>query len=380
MKKSNNCGETVKKSNRYQPGLFHPFEIAFCGYSGSGKTTLIEKIIKNLSLKYSVGYVKHDAHGFQMDKEGKDTFKCTAAGAKGVFINHGHESAFLDHREQEKYRTPLQFSEFDMVIVEGYKESSLPKILVLDKEHKILAEYNAGFYTDVIGIVGEAPGIDTDIPYFQRDHDHQLEKFILNYFHQEIKSRPLNGLVLTGGKSTRMGTDKAMLDYHGENQTNYVTKLLSGLCDQVYVSVREKRPELKSLQIEDKFLDFGPMGGILSAMRQDPEAAWLVMACDLPFATKETLEYLISHRNPFRNATAYQSIEDGFPEPLCAIYEPKSMLALLCFLGLGYHCPRKMMINSRVELLSLPNKDWLKNANTMEEFQKAKVELKKEKK
>ena len=114
------------------------------------------------------------------------------------------------------------------------------------------------------------------------------------------------------------------------------------------------------------------MGGILSAMRQDPEAAWLVMACDLTFATNETLDYLIKHRNPFRNGTAFISVEDGFPEPLCAIYEPKALLSLLWFLGIGYNCPRKVMINSRIELLNSPNINWLKNANTPEEYEMAK--------
>lgn len=377
MNESINCGEAIKKNNRYQPGVFNPFEIAFCGYSGSGKTTLIEKIISSLSKKYSIGFVKHDAHGFEMDKKGKDTFKCSIAGAKGVYINHENESAFLDFRESEKHRQPLSFTEFDMVIVEGYKESIIPKILVLDPNQDILKEFNSGYFTNVIGIVGEPSALEVDVPYFQRDQVHKIEKFVMNYFNQNIKSRPMKGLILTGGKSSRMGSDKSLLNYHGETQVQHVTKQLSVVCDKVFVSVREKKTELYFPQVEDKFLDIGPMGGILSAMREDPEATWLVMACDLPFVTDETLKYLIDHRNPFRNATAFQSNEDEFPEPLCAIYEPKAVLSLLFFLGLGYHCPRKVMINSRVELLRLPNKDWLKNANTMEEFQNAKQELQK---
>ena len=372
MKEAINCGETKKKSSRYQSGAFHPFEIAFCGFSGSGKTTLIEKLVGKLSLKLSIAYVKHDAHGFQMDKEGKDTFRISHAGAKGVFINHGHESAFLDNRESDKYRQPQNFSEFDMVFVEGYKESAMPKILVLDNDKKILEEYKAGRITNVLAVVGADAKLDLNVPYFQRDQIQQIEEFINNYFLNKVQSKPLNGLVLVGGKSSRMGKDKSMLAYHGETQTQYVAKLLSGFCNEVFVSVRENRPELKLPQIADKYIDIGPMGGILSAMRQDPEAAWLVMACDLPFATNETLDYLIKHRNPFRNGTAFISVEDGFPEPLCAIYEPKALLSLLWFLGIGYNCPRKVMINSRIELLNSPNINWLKNANTPEEYEMAK--------
>ena len=50
--------------------LFNPMELAFCGFSGSGKTTLLTKLIQSFAHDYQVGYVKHDAHNFDMDKEG----------------------------------------------------------------------------------------------------------------------------------------------------------------------------------------------------------------------------------------------------------------------------------------------------------------------
>lgn len=378
MQDSNNCGETVKKLERYQSGVFLPFEISFCGYSGAGKTTLIEKIVKSISKKYSIAYLKNDAHGFQMDREGKDTYRLSKAGAKGVFINHLNEYAYLDHRESEKYHKPQLFSEYDMVIVEGFKQLGIPKILVLDSEKVILNEFNNRKYENVIAIVGADMQCEVSLPYFQRDQIEAIEKFILEYFGKIVKSRPLNGLVLTGGKSKRMGTDKAMLNYHGVTQVEHNYTLLKSYCEDVFVSVREKRHNLNLPQITDKYLDIGPMGGILSTMRENPDAAWLVMACDLPFVTRETLEYLIEHRNPFKNATAFASAEDSFPEPLCAIYEPKSVLALMWFLSLGYHCPRKVLINSRVEILELINEYWLVNANSPEEFDLVKAELQKD--
>lgn len=378
MQDSNNCGETVKKLERYQSGVFLPFEISFCGYSGAGKTTLIEKIVKSISKKYSIAYLKNDAHGFQMDREGKDTYRLSKAGAKGVFINHLNEYAYLDHRKSEKYHKPQLFSEYDMVIVEGFKQLGIPKILVLDSEKVILNEFNHRKYENVIAIVGADMQCEVSLPYFQRDQIEAIEKFILEYFGKIVKSRPLNGLVLTGGKSKRMGTDKAMLNYHGVTQVEHNYTLLKSYCEDIFVSVREKRHNLNLPQITDKYLDIGPMGGILSAMRENPDAAWLVMACDLPFVTRETLEYLIEHRNPFKNATAFASAEDSFPEPLCAIYEPKSVLALMWFLSLGYHCPRKVLINSRVEILELINEYWLVNANSPEEFDLVKAELQKD--
>ena len=66
---------TSHKSKSKEAYLFNPFEIAFCGYSETGKTTLITSLLKELSPQHKIGYVKHDAHKFQIDYEGKDTYK-----------------------------------------------------------------------------------------------------------------------------------------------------------------------------------------------------------------------------------------------------------------------------------------------------------------
>jgi molybdopterin-guanine dinucleotide biosynthesis protein A len=73
---------------------------------------------------------------------------------------------------------------------------------------------------------------------------------------------------------------------------------------------------------------------------------------------------LAAQRNPFKLATAYVSANDGFPEPLCAIYEPKSVFRLMQFLAFGYHCPRKVLINSDTWLLELAETCALDNVNT----------------
>src|SRR5665648_817554 len=65
---------------------FHARLFGFAGFSGSGKTTLIEKLIDQMKI-YLIGYIKHDAHHFSYDHEGKDTFRQYAAGAQIVFIN-----------------------------------------------------------------------------------------------------------------------------------------------------------------------------------------------------------------------------------------------------------------------------------------------------
>jgi len=188
----------------------------------------------------------------------------------------------------------------------------------------------------------------------------------------------LRGLVLAGGRSERMRTDKGALHYHGLDQRQHTAALLGEFCPDVRVSVRpEQASDLPAglTPLPDTFLGLGPLGGLLSAFQADPNAAWLVLACDLPFLTRTTLEFLVTNRQPARAATALQSPWDDFPEPLVTIWEPRSYGQLLRFLSLGYSCPRKALINSDIALLAPPVPAELRNVNTPEERAAAEREL-----
>lgn len=188
----------------------------------------------------------------------------------------------------------------------------------------------------------------------------------------------LRGLVLAGGRSERMQTDKGALRYHGLDQRQHTAALLAEFCPDVRVSVRpDQAADLPTglKPLPDTFLNLGPLGGVLSALQADPNAAWLVLACDLPFLTRTTVEHLVSHRQPARLATSFRSPWDAFPEPLVTIWEPRSYGQLLRFLSLGYSCPRKALINSDIELLAPPVPEELRNVNTPEEREAATQEL-----
>src|SRR5262245_13674468 len=137
---------------------------------------------------------------------------------------------------------------------------------------------------------------------------------------------PLFGLVLAGGASKRMGQDKAALQYHGESQLQWTYRLLNQYVDQCFVSVRPDQRDDSTRaslpQIVDRQPGRGPIAGIETALSEYPDAAWLILACDLPFLSEATLQNLIKHRDVSKIATAYRSAHDGFPEPLCAIWEP----------------------------------------------------------
>lgn len=182
----------------------------------------------------------------------------------------------------------------------------------------------------------------------------------------------LFGLILAGGASTRMQRDKAALAYHGQPQLPWAYDLVSQVCAATFVSVRpDQRDDATRKefpQIVDREHSTGPIAGISAALLEHPKVAWLVIACDLPFLTRETLQHLIAQRDPERIATAYRSAHDALPEPLCAIWEPQAREALLAYIASGKQCPRKFLINSNALLLDLPDARALDNVNTAQEF------------
>jgi len=184
---------------------------------------------------------------------------------------------------------------------------------------------------------------------------------------------PLYGLLLAGGRSTRMQRDKAALQYHaGESQLDAAMKLLAPRVAHAFVSVRaDQRADATRAayaQIVDGDDVEGPIAGITAAFAAHPDAAWLVLACDLPFLDATTLDTLIVSRDTARDATAYRSSHDGLPEPLCAIYEPRARAGLTAHIAGGRTCPRKFLINAGTRLLDQPNPRALDNVNTVAEY------------
>lgn len=190
----------------------------------------------------------------------------------------------------------------------------------------------------------------------------------------------LNGLILAGGKSQRMGNPKDKINWHGKEQRYFAADLLAPFCEEVFISCRQDQLENFDTDykaLTDTFLNMGPFGGILSALRSQRDKAWLVVACDLPLLDKKSLEFLIENRNTEKAATTYESPFDGLPEPLITIWEPKSYPLLLNFLGSGNTCPRKVLINSDTLILKPGNPEALMNVNTPEDMAKAKEILRK---
>ncbi len=180
---------------------------------------------------------------------------------------------------------------------------------------------------------------------------------------------PLNGLVLIGGRSLRMGQDKAQLVYHDKPQRNHLTELLRPYCQTVYWSVNAEQVDTLQSSGMPLLLDVenprpGPLNGILAALNHDPTAAWLVVACDMPLLTDQSLRALVAGRNPSSLATAFYDTDGRYPEPLLCIWEPASGPVVRDAFNSGMVSPRKLLMLHSAALLPAPDPRELTNVNS----------------
>ncbi len=187
-----------------------------------------------------------------------------------------------------------------------------------------------------------------------------------------MNSATLHGLVLAGGRSTRMQRDKATLEYDGRPQLERAMALLEPLVQRAFVSVRPDQLQDRSRAAYPRIADLkpglGPIAGIHAALATYPDSAWLVVACDLPYLGAATLESLIAQRDPRRIATAYRSSTDAQPEPLCAIYEPAALAAIEDWIARDQRCPRAFLAQADVLLLDTADPHALDNVNTPADY------------
>ncbi|GAA0324695.1 molybdopterin-guanine dinucleotide biosynthesis protein B [Bacillus carboniphilus] len=162
----------------------HPFVLQIVGYKNRGKTTLVCKLLEQLKTQgYRVGSIKHDAHQFEMDKPGKDTWKHREAGAETVAITSSTQTAIIIERPSSVQELLEKMGHLDFVLVEGFKNGPYPKITILKEkaDKEMLQEL-----TNVIGVASWIPiDIEAEEPKVFPIDD--IEG-ILNVIQNEVKA------------------------------------------------------------------------------------------------------------------------------------------------------------------------------------------------
>ncbi|HLF65786.1 MAG TPA: NTP transferase domain-containing protein [Saprospiraceae bacterium] len=350
-------------------------EIALLGAPCSLIKMLAESIAESMHTRRNVCYV--DA-----DHAEADTYDAATFQFNGLYTDKIHSRRLDFQSNPSVYGRRAILSNQDLILVNGNHFAAKEQIVFLHSKKIESLQRKTDRLTNVIAVIE----IDTDLnacPFlnaFLHTHTRVFgsgeQHTLIPWLDKRITEAPVKGLVLAGGKSVRMGTDKSMIQYHGIPQREHLMQMLSSLLLPTYLSCRPgQADEIKTdfPLIPDRFTGLGPYGAILSAMMFAPDYAWLVVATDLPMVTMDTLRQLIEYRNPSKVATAFHNPSTGFPEPLITLWEPKAYPVLLSFLAQGNSCPRKALINSDVQILEPHDPQWLMNVNTPEEAEEAKA-------
>jgi molybdopterin-guanine dinucleotide biosynthesis protein A len=364
-------------------GTFNRNEWAIVGAPCTSIKMLADQIISNLSAGYNCAYVD--------TTHNDDLTSVPQRLANGAVLEYTEQVNYrqLNYKHEfNSFKLRDTFSQFDLVLANGNHHQAKAQVVVISENKRASLQKRIEQLTNVQMLL-LADDVDYIFDFIQDAVPHWQELpiyrisdtgNIVAFFQKQLQqARPvLNGLVLAGGKSERMGFDKGAVNWHGKEQRYYMADLLQPFCNDVFISCRPEQkqeidPDYQTLT--DTFTGLGPYSAILSAFRDKPDNAWLVVACDLPLIKESTLQYLVDNRNSSSIATAYQSSFNDFPEPLITIWEPKSYPVLLSFLAQGYSCPRKVLINSDVAVLKAQNQDDLTNVNTPDELDSVRKEL-----
>jgi molybdopterin-guanine dinucleotide biosynthesis protein MobB len=287
--------------------------LGVCGWSGSGKTTLLEAAIPRLvAAGLRVAVVKHDVHGLDVDRSGKDSDRLFRAGADVILIGPGESIERRHGRHQRSLAAALTdlAARHDLVLVEGHKATPLPKVW-------LASEREPEPPPDVTGVLQVLP--------WGAHRDAIFAGVLDDWLPAAWSSVPVWAGILIGGGSTRMGSPKHLLRHGG---ATYLDRLLGAVAGHVagvaLIGSGEVPARAAGLPRLPDITDvIGPLAGMLAAMRWQPHTAWLFAACDLPYADADTVRWLLAERRPGRWA-AVPSLHDGMLEPLLALYEPQA--------------------------------------------------------
>lgn len=187
-------------------------------------------------------------------------------------------------------------------------------------------------------------------------------------------SKQLNCYILAGGKSSRMGEDKGLLELNGKTIIEYVIAQVKPLFKTVFiVSSNDQYSQFGLKVIPDLVKDIGPAGGILTALEHSSSEQNLLISCDMPFITSEALEYLSAQINDYEIIIP---IHHQKLEPLCGIYSKSCFNIWKQETEKGVYKLQNIISNFKTNELNVEEHplfqlDFFTNINTKEDLEKA---------
>jgi len=177
---TSDCAGTPPSARKRVPA------VSFVAKSGTGKTTLLEKVIYELKLRgYQVGVIKHDAHHFEIDHPGKDSYRMAAAGADTVLVSSPEKLALVKRHPVSPPVTQLietYFGDMDIVLTEGFKLSDLPKIEVHRNERSETLLCRGTHDDPTLIAVASDTTLDIDVPVLDLNSVTLITDFLEQHF------------------------------------------------------------------------------------------------------------------------------------------------------------------------------------------------------
>ncbi len=182
---------------------------------------------------------------------------------------------------------------------------------------------------------------------------------------EALQTRPLMGLVLAGGLSSRMSLDKTQLVFQDQPLYQLAFSKVKKFCTTTYVSCRaDQVSDFSPIPcLIDRYDRIGPLGGLATAIEARSAAAWLVLAADLPLVSEALLDDLIRARQPKAQVTLCKTTT-GQAQPLCAIYEPTCRSAIRSQIAQGTYAMMDLLQVLECNYLIVPDQRSLTNINT----------------
>jgi molybdopterin-guanine dinucleotide biosynthesis adapter protein len=158
--------------------------VSFVAKSGTGKTSLLEKVISELKERgYRLGVIKHDAHHFDIDHPGKDSHRLTKAGADIMLISSQEKLAVIKQHSEEPSLTELiasYFPDVDLILTEGFKKSTLPKIEVHRRAWNPMLLCRGEQHDPNLIAVASDEALQLDVPVLDLNNPSQVADFVEN--------------------------------------------------------------------------------------------------------------------------------------------------------------------------------------------------------
>ena len=131
----------------------------------------------------------------------------------------------------------------------------------------------------------------------------------------------LTGIILSGGKSSRMGEEKGLVDFQGKPLISYAIDALVPLVDSIIIGANNELEAYKKFGfniVEDEIKEIGPIGGLLTTLKYSETEQNFVLSCDMPFLNTDLMNYFL--QNMFDFDVVVATHDDDKIEPLCGIY------------------------------------------------------------